>query len=257
MYSLNILACAIGGNYERFLIPFYLFALLHNTNTHVELVVKDKDAFLHRYEKELDAVISIVGSHFILRNFQKPFNKHMYNTYRFFEIPSIEAEYTYIIDIDIMILESVLEIYRDNWLNDMVYSNVLRYKNSSRLTGVHMVKTKEYYTEQYKELINKYYNHNNNENDEVILGIMCKVCHGMPLPTYRFRPILGIHFSPNRSKTSAVPLLTYKIYYDKFMIIKDRYPHLFEFHIFKQLYNSLKTQFNIRNTPDDYNLRIQ
>ena len=34
------------------------------------------------------------------------------------------------------------------------------------------------------------------------------------------------------------------------------YPHLFEFHIFKSLYNSLKTQFNIRNMPDNYNLRI-
>ena len=66
MYMLNILACAIGGNYENFLIPFYLFALLHNTNTHVELVVKDKDAFLQRYKNELDAFISIVGSHFVL-----------------------------------------------------------------------------------------------------------------------------------------------------------------------------------------------
>ena len=142
----------------------------------------------------------VVGNNFLIRNFQKSLNKNIYNTYRFFEVPIIKAEYTYIIDIDIMILESILPLYINNWYNNMSYSNMLRKSNSNRLTGVHMVNTQKYYTPKFISIMNKYYNKNIGENDEVILGNMCKEYHGLPSFNYRFRPILGIHFSPNRGK---------------------------------------------------------
>ena len=247
-YKLNFLACAIGTIYEDMLLPFVFFALLHNDNSHVEIIVRDKIKFTKTYKNEIDELISIFGKKkFLIRNLQKSINKNIYNTYRFFEIPVIKAEYTYIIDIDIMILESILPSYIRHWEKNMIYNNILRNPGKSvRLTGVHIVKTKEFYTEKYKQAINKYYNKNTCMNDEIILGNMCKECHRLPSFTHRYRPILGIHFSPNRGKNKKMNLVTNKKYYDKFIDIAKKYKKLFEFRIFKNLFVSINKNFIIR-----------
>ena len=48
----------------------------------------------------------------MIREPQHEINNHIPNTYRFFEIPTVDSEYTYISDIDIMFLEDILPLYK-------------------------------------------------------------------------------------------------------------------------------------------------
>lgn len=248
MYKLNFLACSIGKIYDDMLVPFLFFSLLNNKDSHVELVVVNKDKFLNTYKDELDKVNSIVGNNYIIRNYQNLFNKNIFNTYRFFEIPIIKAEYTYIIDIDIMLMEPILQKYLDNWPPNLIYSNILREKsNLLRLTGVHLAITEKFYTSQYLETINKHYYKNKNLNDEIILANMCSEVHSLPDKSFKFRPILGIHFSPNRGPNKSMNLITSINYFNKFNDIVNQYPELFEFKIFKYLNDLLHNKFSFQS----------
>lgn len=247
MYKLNFLACSIGKIYDDMLIPFLFFTLLHNKESHVELVVENKEKFLYTYKNELDKVNQIVGNNYIVREYQRSFNNNIFNSYRFFEVPEIKSEYTYIIDIDVMLLDSILEIYLQNWPTNMIYSNMLR-ENSDiiRLTGVHLVITEKFYTEKYIKTIDKYYKYNKNLNDEFILAKMCLEVHGLPDQSFKFRPILGIHFSPNRGPYKTMNLCTSKHYFDKFKNIVNTYSDLFSFKIFKDLIDKINNEFLIQ-----------
>ncbi len=156
-YTLNFLVCALGKIYEDMAIPFMFFALLNNPNSHVEIIVLDKNKFINDYKIEINMVANILGAkHFRIRNLQNPLNKNIKNTYRFFDIPIITSKYTYILDIDIMILENILSEYLKIWpLNNKIYCNIVRtnsYEPNLRLTGVHMVNTKLYYTDKLKKV---------------------------------------------------------------------------------------------------------
>jgi len=62
---------------------------------------------------------------------------------------------------------------------------------------------------------------NKSVNDEVILYKMCRESHGIPDKSYKLRPILGIHFSPNRGKSNKQMVLRTTItYQNKFISIK-------------------------------------
>ena len=115
MYDINFIAYAYDkkqdGKYESFLIPFTFFALTHNTNSHVEIIVNNKEKFKNKYKIELDSLRKI-HDNFLIREPQHEINNHIPNTYRFFEIPTVDSEYTYISDIDIMFLEDILPLYK-------------------------------------------------------------------------------------------------------------------------------------------------
>ena len=153
MYNINFIASAYDKpqkqTYSSFLIPFAFFALLTNVNSHVEIIVENVNDFKKMFLKELIALEKF-NKNFLIRcpRFKK--NKHIPNTYRFFETPNIEAEYTYIADIDIMFLESdIVNKYKSFWPQGLPYNNILRNKDSVRLTGVHMIKTEEYFTKEF------------------------------------------------------------------------------------------------------------
>ena len=95
MYNINFLACGLG-NYEKILIPYLFFVLLHNTNCFVEIIVLDKDKFITKYKTEIDYIIKKYNfKSFLIRNLKFKLSNHQYNSYRFFEVPEIKAEYTY------------------------------------------------------------------------------------------------------------------------------------------------------------------
>ena len=174
-------------------------------------------------------------------------NRHIPNTYRFFEKPVIDSTYTYITDIDIMFLEdNIVNKYKSFWPSGLPYNNILRYKDSVRLTGIHMIKTKEYFTKEFINVQKKRYENDSNENDEVVLGQMCKKVFGLPDFSHRVRPIYGIHFSPNRGNNKSMELVTSKIYYNKYLDIRSKYPEIFEFEVFKNLTNQLENEFIIK-----------
>ena len=248
MFNLNFIAFAINkkgrANYEDFLIPFTLFALLYNENSHVEIIVVNPNAFKQKYIKELEELKKI-NNHFLIREPQYKLNKHIPNTYRFFEVPTVKSNYTLISDIDIMYLENILPLFLKKWplSGNFPYSNVRR-PNTNRLTGVMMVNTKKYYTNTFKKCQRKYYNKNNGDNDEVILGKMCDEIHGYAKGS-RFITQLGIHFSPNRSRNSKIPLKANENMVNKFLEMIEKYNTLCDYPIFKKLVNNLNDKFNI------------
>ena len=143
-----------------------------------------------------------------------------------------------------MFLETdIVDKYKTFWPQGLPYNNIQRNKDSVRLTGVHMIKTEEYFTEEFIKVQQQRYEYDSNENDEVVLGQMCQKVFGLPDFSHRQRPIYGIHFSPNRGKNKSMNLKTCKPYYDKYMKIKTEYPKLFEFEIFKNLTNQLEKEF--------------
>jgi hypothetical protein len=108
-----------------------------------------------------------------------------------------------------------------------------------------MIKTDDYFTKEFILTQQKTY-FKGSGSDEVVLGQMCKKVFGLPDFSHRLRPIYGIHFSPNRGKNKSMNLMTSKIYYDKYMSIKSKYPKLFEFKIFQNLTNQLEKEFIIK-----------
>ena len=172
-------------------------------------------------------------------------NNHIPNTYRFFEVPTIQSKYTYISDIDVMYLEEILYKYLDKWPPHLPYSNILRPKDNCKLTGIVMVKNDKYYTDEFKKCQKKYYDMNYNENDEIILCKMCKEIHGLPDYSFRYRPIYGIHFSPNRGKGKIMNLKTNKRYKNTFLNTQKKYQDLFKYRIFNNLLNKLNNDFII------------
>lgn len=258
MYDINFISYAIdlksNGLYEDFLIPFTFFCLLFNKNAHVEIIVLDPNNFNKKYNKEINSIRKI-NDNFLIRKPQYKLNKHIPNTYRFFEVPTVQSKYTYISDIDIMYMEDILYKYLDNWPlvapalsttpSYLPYSNMLRTKENCRLTGVMMVKNDIYYTNEFIKCQKKYYNINIANNDELILGKMCEEIHGLPDYSFRYRPIYGIHFSPNRGKDKKMHLKTSKLYYDIFLNIANEYQDIFKYNIFHNLLNKLKNDFII------------
>lgn len=248
MHELNFLAYAIHPTYEDFLIPFTFFSLHFNKKSHVEIIVLEPDNFKKRYEKEINSIKEF-NDNFLIRKPQYPLNNNIPNTYRFFESPTVPSKYTYISDIDIMFLEEILPNYIKYWPDKVPFSNVIREQHSCRLTGVMMVMNDRYYTNEFKECQERFYSKNTNGNDEVILGEMCKEIHGLPDITFRYRPILGIHFSPNRGRNKCMNLETIDKYRQIFLDTTKNYPQLFEYKIFNQLLKQLQDDFIINNNP--------
>lgn len=246
MYHVNFIASAYDklddDTYQSFLIPFTFFALQTHPNSHVEMIVENVVSFKNKYKKEL-LLLEKINTNFLIREPTYPRNKHIPNTYRFFEKPCVNSVYTYIADIDIMFLgHDMIHQYELRWPKNLPYNNMLRVEDSPRLTGVHMVKTKEYFTDRLVACQQKYY-HEKTDNDEIILGKMCRETFGLPDFSHRFRPIYGIHFSPNRGANKSMGLKVSRTYYNQFMEIKGKYKELFELEIFKKLVHQLEEDF--------------
>ncbi len=258
-YELVFLVCAIDTAktcYEDFIVPFTFFALLHNRRSCVEIVVQSPMAFLGKYGKALDLVGSICGRHFLVRGFKYDIRKyrHWPGTYRFLETPLIKGKYTYIMDIDIMLLEKVVEPYLKNWPEGNVpYNNIIR-PDKRRLTGVHFTKTAAYFTPTFKQLLDDQYRKGSGGYwDECLLFDLCQTGHGLVPEAHTFRPIYGIHFSPSRRPGSGLHPKghslahnrTSRSYRDAFIAISRKFPQLFKFRVFRQLMKQLQNEFAI------------
>jgi hypothetical protein len=245
MFEINFIAYAIDskrdGLYEDFLIPYTFFSLLFHKNSHVEIIVLDPDKFKKKYSNEITSIKKI-NDNFIIRKPQYKLNKHVPNVYRFFEFSTVQSKYTYISDIDIMYIENILPNYLKTWPPNLPYHNIIR-RGTTRLSGLIMVESDKYYTDEFKEVQKKTHNMNYSDNDEIILYEMCKEVHGLPDISFNYRPLCGIHFSPNRGVNKPIALKTSKRYYNIFLNIANEYQNIFKYDIFNNLLNQLKNDF--------------
>ncbi len=247
MYQIVFLANAIGAVYERMLVPFAYFALANHPNGFVEMVVVDSDKFGDTYRSELEHLRHLYPQ-FLVRQMQnKPNGKNRPNTYRFLEVPETAATYTYIMDVDVMLLEDVVAPYEKLWPSTPHINNVVR-PGTRRLSGMHMVRSELYFTDKLRQLQQRIYHcpRQTHTNDEEVLYLMVHSCHTLPPRSFQWRPVLGIHFSPNRGPGKGMGLRTYTRYTDAFWRHAEQQPELFAFPCFQFLQKQLRTSFVIR-----------
>lgn len=224
---------ASGEYYLNCAVPFIFFSLLSEKSAHVELIVRDVNKFNKKYQRELSAIRQY-NDNFLIR--QPTCTRSGVNSLRFFEIPTVDSKYTYITDIDVLNLDQCVSLYEEFWPVDLCYNNILRPTSQPKLSGIHMCRTREFYSKEYKDILRSTPETN---NDESILGQMCQTVHGLPSKEHNFRPILGVHFSSNRGPEKRLPLRVMSIYKNMFIDASKQYSELFEFDVFKNLLTML------------------
>lgn len=177
-------------NYDYFIPLFCYFANWSNPEAKIEIHTPDIEQF--------ELLTRLYDVEFF------PLEKGLksINMLRFITEPKRKATYTYIGDIDILLLNNVMWAHQHLVSNEVPVCNLKR-ANSERATGLQFVKTDPYFKDTRKlreglaEWMYPYY------NDENMLYKLIDGVYGIgiltELNTEMIRPILGIHCSPNRT----------------------------------------------------------
>jgi hypothetical protein len=193
---LNVFTCA-NRPYEDF-VPLFVSAMLwSNPEAFVEIGLED----LNELSKTplLDAMTDVFGDRYLLRPVPwrtEKGRKILPNSVRFVNEPEVKADYVYISDIDIVTLRSGIVGKHVSHMasTGLPFSNWIR-TDTTRLTGLHFARFDfQYPLPDVSDLLSQ------RMNDEVLLYHLVerKLGHAPTVPD-RFRPVHGIHISPNRA----------------------------------------------------------
>ena len=182
--------------YEIFAIPYVWFALKNNPNSMVEITLEDHNRFISRYASS----ISVLNRHFEgkFRFSQSKFSGKgiIPNTIRFLDTPTIECDFVYIGDIDLLVFDDVYRIHNNFIVKyNLPFSNIIRDDSvqKPRLTGLHFCKFDKFYPAPDLSDIDFH-----SENDEHILYLYMSRKGYMVSSEFKKRPECGIHISLNR-----------------------------------------------------------
>jgi len=190
------------GRYKIYITPYIFCALYNNPNARAEIMTdnsidyKQKSLALPILEKQFP-------ERFLIREIPKGIEPH---TARFVCEPITKLEYTYINDVDIMILESNLVETHTGIMaaKQSIFSN--RMRGTHKLTGCQFVKTAQYYKMTARARATTKLKDEHALYDIVNRGI------GRPqIWTSELRPIHGFHLSPNREPIPAPGLAGWKM----------------------------------------------
>lgn len=205
-YNINFFTCC-NNLYSEFAGIFALSSLYYNDDAVIEIGF-DSDKSIDKIKPQIEYINSIYPNKFVCRtvNFtirNKSGQKYSScpNVIRFLEQPTIQTEYVYISDIDIICLEkNIVNIHVSNMAkHNLPFSNMVRESKPNakykRLTGLHFTKWENYYPiKNYDELAQS----GILVHDEVFLYKLIEK-RGLKIDdTVKFRPVHGIHVSPNR-----------------------------------------------------------
>ena len=227
--TICFLAVAIGEKHENFIVCHTISVLETIPDSFVEIIVRNKVSVEKRLEKEINILRKFYGDKFTIRETVITTLNIIPNTIRFIEEPLHKCDYTFISEIDVLILDLNLLQSRKKWMTkyNLCYSNIKR-KDLNMLTGGrHCVKTKEYYNNKWKEYVK---NNSSRGNDEIFLFSLCKIygdypnidlidnslisCHGFHLSLNRepskFNWVVNRNFFPQYDK--LVNLCSWKEY---------------------------------------------
>jgi hypothetical protein len=184
----------VGTHFYQNFVPAYVwFAQESNPGAACEIVVDDLPLFELRHGPALELLRE--RGEVVMRGIP-PLRRapQMDNTYRFILDPLTKREFTYIGDIDILMLENAADAHRQVFEAGYSYSNIVR-PQSQKLSGLHFTRTADQYPlPQMSPLIKKF------PNDEDLLYALIE-SQGRLFRDERFavfRPTLGIHLSLNR-----------------------------------------------------------
>ena len=187
---------AVDNGYECFIPLYVYFANKYNENSSFEFLVRDLD---EKFEKLMNEFCKVFNVNIKLRNFD---SKIQANSFRFLEEPEIKCEYTYIGDVDIFINENILPFHLEEIKKyGTIYDNKIRLNDNSKLSGLHFVKTLEWY-KATKEVRNSYLNKIIKFNNEQLLKKVAfeskiKILDNVKENSFT-RPIHGLHISLKR-----------------------------------------------------------
>lgn len=245
--------------YNFFVLPYITSVLITNPNACVEVCIEELDSFLETNQEAFRVLEILFGNErFCLRSGN--FENILPNTVRFLETPLVKKEYTYIGDVDILVLEEITHQHEENMDRiGLPYSNVLR-PSKNALTGLHFTKTDFHYPLS-EEIIENLDVNLQVTNDEVVLYKIIAAKGGQfPQEENDFRPLHGYHFSVNRSplaRSGPNWELRNKTHLTKFKSLEaswewQRAFPFFDFR-YKYLYSLAKLTLNYL-FPDDYDL---
>ena len=215
---------AVDNDYEKFLILYIYFANKFNKNSCFEFLIKDLNDHFAQKINEFKKEFKI--DNILLRAYNENIKA---DRLRFLCEPIIICKYTYIGDVDIFINEPIKEFHINRMIkNNTIYDNCIRPENKLKLSGLHFVKTKEWYnlTRNIRKSI--FINSKNDlRNDEMILfDIVKKSNIKIHDDKGSFnRPLHGLHLSLNRvpfTDKLSFPIDLYKsMFIDNFLQSDD------------------------------------
>lgn len=180
---------AANNKYEPFVIPYALSILAHNPDTVVEIALEEPDRFSTENAKAL-SILSRLADRLILR--RGDFSRLPANSVRFTETPTQKADFVYIGDIDILVLEDIAPAHISRMeITGLPYCNIKR-PGKRALSGLHFSRWDAFFphADAPKNRINL---------DEGYLFDLIEA-RGLPIPNEddKFRPLHGFHLSLNR-----------------------------------------------------------
>ncbi len=188
--------CA-NRKYERFAGLYICAVLLHVADSKIEIGLEDVDDFVQRNAPLVQKMQEHFGSRFHLRN--ADFSRSIPHTIRFITEPELQSEYLYIGDIDIIVLEPKMIDAHLGFMRrtGLPYSNSVR-PNTDRLSGLHFTRRDAYWPlPDFSDLNLR------RTSDEQLLYQLVKR-RGLAVQDKEWwRPVHGIHISPNRAMLPA------------------------------------------------------
>lgn len=180
--------------YWPFILPYATSVLAHNPDALVEVAVEDIDDFVKTACTGIAALESQFPDQFHVRGGQ--FDIIHSAAVRFLETPERMSQYTYIGDIDILVLEGGIT---DGHLRHMEqtglpYSNLVRaVRDRRRMSGLHFTRSDAYYPVRLPPEANEL-----NNDEEILLAMIESRGIGLPPDDHPYRPVHGLHLSLNR-----------------------------------------------------------
>lgn len=179
--------------YEPFILPFIAACLLHNPNSHVEIGVEQAEETYRHYAAGLDYIQAHISGAFSLHSVD--FNEASPNNIRFLTPPKTQADFVYIGDIDILILESIAPWHMQHMKETgQPFSNIKR-TGKKALSGLHFSKWEALYP---LPNLSGLANPRTHPDEALLYEIITRLGHKIPSENKFKRPLHGFHMSLNR-----------------------------------------------------------
>ena len=187
--------------YDLFAIPYAFSALFHNPDARVEICVENPAAFRERNRPAIEALHTRFGERVLFRG--GDFKGRRPHIVRFLEAPQVKTEFTYIGDVDILILQHVSASHRQKIADLGIPHSNIRRAGHERLSGLHFTRTEAYYPVQIPSGFD--IAARGPGADERFLYETVKARGHLPPAGHRWRPVHGFHLS-FRNRFPLAPL---------------------------------------------------
>lgn len=194
MKTEDICFFTVGTNFYQHFAPAYIwFGQQSNPGAAFEIIVNNVILFEEEHGEAIEYLRKF--GEILIRGIPdiKP-RPAMDNTYRFIVEPITKRDFTYIGDIDLLLLEDASLTHHKVFASGRDYSNIVR-PGTHKMSGLHFTKTSSQFPlPNVQKLIKKFPN-----DEELLYAIMDKqnrIVNDVIFDS--FRPVLGIHLSLNR-----------------------------------------------------------